>query len=70
MSAFGGYVKSQLILSAGVFMILTIGFLLHAHVDAHQGQDGGQPGLIAQNFGLGKPPEQHDDPPDRTSTWA
>ena len=28
MSAFGGYVKSQLILSAGVFMILTIGFLL------------------------------------------
>ena len=28
MSAFGGYVKSQLILSAGVFMILTVGFLL------------------------------------------
>lgn len=28
MSAFGGYVKSQLILSAGVFIILTIGFLL------------------------------------------
>lgn len=28
MSAFGGYVKSQLILSAGVFLILTIGFLL------------------------------------------
>ena len=28
MSAFGGYLKSQLILSAGVFMILTIGFLL------------------------------------------
>lgn len=28
MSAFGGYIKSQLILSAGVFMILTIGFLL------------------------------------------
>ena len=28
MSAFGGYVKSQLILSAGVFMISTIGFLL------------------------------------------
>ena len=28
MSAFGGYVKSQLILSAGVFMILTDGFLL------------------------------------------
>ena len=28
MSAFGGYLKSQLILSAGVFIILTIGFLL------------------------------------------
>ncbi len=28
MSAFGGYVKSQLILSAGVFVILTVGFLL------------------------------------------
>lgn len=28
MSAFGGYIKSQLILSAGVFAILTIGFLL------------------------------------------
>ncbi len=28
MSAFGGYVKSQLILSVGVFMILTVGFLL------------------------------------------
>jgi len=28
MSAFGGYVKSQLILSAGVFAILTIGFFL------------------------------------------
>ena len=28
MSAFGGDVKSQLILSAGVFMILTVGFLL------------------------------------------
>lgn len=28
MSAFGGYVKSQLILSAGVFAILAIGFLL------------------------------------------
>lgn len=27
MSAFGGYVKSQLILSFGVFMILTVGFL-------------------------------------------
>jgi len=27
-SAFGGYVKSQLILSAGVFVILTIGFFL------------------------------------------
>ena len=28
MSAFGGYVKSQLILSAGVFLILSIGFFL------------------------------------------
>ena len=28
ISAFGGYLKSQLILSAGVFFILTIGFLL------------------------------------------
>lgn len=28
MSAFGGYVKSQLILSAGVFIILSIGFFL------------------------------------------
>ena len=28
MSAFGGYIKSQLILSAGVFVILTVGFLL------------------------------------------
>ena len=27
MSAFGGYVKSQLILSAGVFLILAVGFL-------------------------------------------
>ena len=27
MSAFGGYVKSQLILSFGVFLILTVGFL-------------------------------------------
>ena len=28
MGAFGGYVKSQLILSFGVFMILTVGFLI------------------------------------------
>lgn len=28
MSAFGGYIKSQLILSLGVFLILTVGFLL------------------------------------------
>ena len=28
MSAFGGYLKSQLILSAGVFLILSAGFLL------------------------------------------
>lgn len=28
MSAFGGYIKSQLILSAGVFLILTVGFFL------------------------------------------
>ena len=27
MSAFGGYIKSQLILSAGVFLILAVGFL-------------------------------------------
>ena len=28
MSAFGGYLKSQLILSAGVFLILSVGFLI------------------------------------------
>ncbi len=28
MSAFGGYIKSQLILSAGVFLILSVGFFL------------------------------------------
>ena len=28
MSAFGGYIKSQFILSAGVFLILTVGFFL------------------------------------------
>ena len=41
MSAFGGYVKSQLILSAGVFLILTIGFLLM-----------GQPYSLLLAFGL------------------
>lgn len=41
MSAFGGYVKSQLILSAGVFGILTIGFFLM-----------GQPYSLLLAFGL------------------
>ena len=36
---------------------------LHPHVDAHQGEDGGQAGLVAHEFGLHHPAEQGDYPP-------
>lgn len=41
MSAFGGYIKSQLILSAGVFLILSVGFFIM-----------GQPYSLLLAFGL------------------
>ncbi len=37
---------------------------LHAHIDAHQGEDGGQPRLVAHKLGLHHPAEQSDDAPD------